>query len=101
MDGGYQRSQIIPSFLNKGCIDSIWLPMAYTSTVLDTGQIDYLLEKFEKKDLKFNWGMADFGRLYRMGFKFCSKCIIMIYLKDSYRCPICGRIMRAKPKHRR
>jgi len=64
--------------------------MGCTETILSPSQKEYLIEKFGMYNLRFSWGMAEFGSLYRMGYKYCSSCVVMMSIKQ-IGCPICNK----------
>jgi len=72
----------------------------YTETVLGVNEQTKLIETFGRRNLRFSWGMAEFGSLYRMGYRWCDNCIIMISIKEVH-CPVCKKQMRTGPKVKR
>jgi len=73
---------------------------SYTETTLNESDQQKLIEIFGRRKLRFSWGMNEFGTLYRQGYKWCSRCVIMIDTKDPH-CPLCGRQMRSRPRVKR
>jgi hypothetical protein len=69
----------------------------YTSTILGPHDQGWLIHKYGREKVKFNWGTAQFGILYVMGFKWCDNCIVMMKIEERT-CPICGRWLRTKPR---
>ena len=83
---------IVPTFLNNNEIKGS-VAVGYSDTNLSPMQRAYLSSIYPRHDLKFSWGMAEFGKLYRRGFRRCTECNFMIRIKE-YNCPICNRIMK-------
>jgi predicted RNA-binding Zn-ribbon protein involved in translation (DUF1610 family) len=99
----YVSEVYYPKFFKQSYEFISWLPMGYSETVLHPSQITELYATIEEGRIRTKWGMAEFGKLYRQGFKQCTTCQIMIRFKDrdEYRCPVCGRIMRNRVKRRK
>jgi len=74
--------------------------MGCSETLLSPSQKEFLIEKYGRQKIRFSWGMAEFGSLYRMGYKYCYRCIVMMSIKD-IPCPICGKRFKTGPRVKR
>jgi len=76
----------------------VW--MGHSSLRISPHAVELLLTTYGRDKIKFTWGNAQFGILYKMGFKYCDHCVLMMKI-DDINCPICNRRLRTKPRGKR